>query len=340
MNKILLFTLLISIQSFGQIKDRDYYIKMTKALGYVYGVENLNNEIIQKYPSLKIRTMQSNNDFILAHGKAISLLENELLDELKLDKRDFKTKIQDEAKKINIENKFSYDDALLYLDNFKNERIYGNNKNLEDFVKTLLGKNPLYNANPAKEILDNFNVELSTDGMSKAKGVNLLIEVPKSWNVGEGRHPNVVYTMSSYNKKCLLALNIKDFFKYIEEESGLSKDDFNDYINSKEFKKDIIDLLFSEDFIKEMVAGSGITNVKKTDSKKYKIDGNDALKVKILGDLIAGDSKVIMYSINYITFYKKYSITFSFMVSEPDIERYEPLIDLIMAKVVIKNKWN
>lgn len=97
MKKTLLFTLLISIQSFGQIKDRDYYIKMTKALGYVYGVENLNNEIIQKYPSLKIRTMQSNNDFILAHGKAISLLENELLDELKLDKRDFKTKIQDEV---------------------------------------------------------------------------------------------------------------------------------------------------------------------------------------------------------------------------------------------------
>lgn len=62
----------------AQTKDREYYLDISKALGYSYGIELTNNLIQEKFTDLSKKAMMAQLEFKLAHEKAIIAMEEEI----------------------------------------------------------------------------------------------------------------------------------------------------------------------------------------------------------------------------------------------------------------------
>ena len=62
----------------AQPKDREYYLDISKALGYSYGIEISNNLIQEKFSDLSKKALMAQLEYNLAHKKAIVAMENEI----------------------------------------------------------------------------------------------------------------------------------------------------------------------------------------------------------------------------------------------------------------------
>lgn len=121
MKNILFVLILLGLaqSAFSQTKDRDYYLYMSKALGYAYAIEFSNDLIQERFGSLSKRAMLAQLDFNLAHGNSVDFKEGVVSNEFNLSKVELKKDIMDEIIGQFDIDQFSQSEADKYLRNFK-----------------------------------------------------------------------------------------------------------------------------------------------------------------------------------------------------------------------------
>jgi len=340
-----MFIILTVSQLFSQTKDREYFLDMSKALGYAYGIELTNIKIQNKFPELSKKAMLFQLDFNLAHGKAIESIENEIESKYEMNKEQLKVQLLNGVQKQLDFDHFSYEEASNYLNQFSEFRIYGNDELYKDFVSILLRHNPRYKLFPAKEFLNNFIELLVSDNHPKSKGLNLSIEYPKSWIANEGNRPNILKLLKSYDTSCIATLLIKDLFVEMgTDESSLTEEDAK-YVNSGAFADEMVNDVFTHAYGKEYIEGFGLENVADFTYSKTKMDGQPTMVVKASGDLKRGILNQRVYTINYLTIYDHYLVNLGFMINGSndtlanEIMKYELLCELISSSLIFIDKW-
>jgi len=346
MKKILLIIFLSTTYvGNSQLKDRNYYLDMPKALGYYYGVEVSLDNIIHKYPDLSKKAMVAKMNFEIAHKKSIENLEKLMESQMKLEKNEFKKKIANEVKLKFDLTSFSHADASYFLNNFENERIKGNHDLYKEFVAILLRHNPLYVADPVLEFRLNYKNRFETDNHPKSKGLNLSLEYPKSWSSQEGKRPNIITMLRSFDGACGITILVKDIIQEIvKDKNKLSKSDL-DNIKTNEFSNEIAKEMMTEKYARQYVSELGLENISDFSFKKTKLEGQPTMIVRISGDINRALVNSRMHLIHYIVIYQNYIIIIGSSISDDvnglthAIEKYGLLSEMIMNSLIIKNKW-
>ena len=329
----------------AQTKDREYYLDISKAIGYSYGIEITNNLIQEKFSDLSKNVLMAQLEFNLAHGKAVVAMENEIATKMDMGKTEFKTQMLNQiSTQFNLDN-FSYSQANEYLKKFKPERIFGEDELYNNFVQILLRHNPRYNKIPAKEYLNNYRNKFTSNNHKKSKGLNLSIEYPTSWINQEGKRPNILQLIKSYDASCNMTILIKDIIVGMGvDKSTLSKEE-RDYIYSDAFADEMINDVFTYDYGREYVDGMGLEAVADFSYEKTKIDGQSAMLVKASGRLKRGILDMRVFAINYLIIYENYMINVGFMINSYDEnlpeekKKYELLCELISSSLIFTDKW-
>ena len=329
----------------AQTKDREYYLDISKAIGYSYGIEITNNLIQEKFSDLSKNALMAQLEFNLAHGKAVVEMENEIATKMDMGKTEFKTQMLNQiSTQFNLDN-FSYSQANEYLKKFKPERIFGEDELYNNFVQILLRHNPRYNKIPAKEYLNNYRNKFTSNNHKKSKGLNLSIEYPTSWINQEGKRPNILQLIKSYDASCNMTILIKDIIVGMGvDKSTLSKEE-RDYIYSDAFADEMINDVFTYDYGREYVDGMGLEAVADFSYEKTKIDGQSAMLVKASGKLKRGILDMRVFAINYLIIYENYMINVGFMINSYDEnlpeekKKYELLCELISSSLIFTDKW-
>tara|TARA_B110000238_G_scaffold77536_1_gene85438 strand:+ start:242 stop:1258 length:1017 start_codon:yes stop_codon:yes gene_type:complete len=329
----------------AQTKDREYYLDISKAIGYSYGIEITNNLIQEKFSDLSKNALMAQLEFNLAHGKAVVAMENEIATKMDMGKTEFKTQMLNQiSTQFNLDN-FSYSQANEYLKKFKPERIFGEDELYNNFVQILLRHNPRYNKIPAKEYLNNYRNKFTSNNHKKSKGLNLSIEYPTSWINQEGKRPNILQLIKSYDASCNMTILIKDIIVGMGvDKSTLSKEE-RDYIYSDAFADEMINDVFTYDYGREYVDGMGLEAVADFSYEKTKIDGQSAMLVKASGRLKRGILDMRVFAINYLIIYENYMINVGFMINSYDEnlpeekKKYELLCELISSSLIFTDKW-
>ena len=329
----------------AQTKDREYYLDISKAIGYSYGIEITNNLIQEKFSDLSKNALMAQLEFNLAHGKAVVAMENEIATKMDMGKTEFKTQMLNQiSTQFNLDN-FSYSQANEYLKKFKPERIFGEDELYNNFVQILLRHNPRYKKIPAKEYLNNYRNKFTSNNHKKSKGLNLSIEYPTSWINQEGKRPNILQLIKSYDASCNMTILIKDIIVGMGvDKSTLSKEE-RDYIYSDAFADEMINDVFTYDYGREYVDGMGLEAVADFSYEKTKIDGQSAMLVKASGRLKRGILDMRVFAINYLIIYENYMINVGFMINSYDEnlpeekKKYELLCELISSSLIFTDKW-
>jgi hypothetical protein len=347
MKNIFFIVILLSLSHLGvsQTKDRDYYLDLSKALGYSYGIELTNDIIKVKFPDLAKKALMAQLDFNLAHGKSVEWIVDEISQVMNLSENEFKKQLISKiGGQFDLEN-FSHSEADGHLRNFKEERIKGNHELYQEFVQILLRHNPIYKSNPAKEYLNGYRTVLNTDNHPKSKGLNVSIEYPKSWLEQEGKRPNIVKLIKSYDGSCNITILIKDLISEMgAETANLSKEDLK-YFKSHEFAMEMYNDVFTHSYGKEIITAMGLEEVADYSFNKTKVDGQPAMSAKASGKIKRGIVDMRVYTINYMIIYKNYAVNIGSMISGLDgnlddqKNKYEMLSDLIVSSLIFKDKW-
>ena len=347
MKRIYWIIILIALVSSAnaQTKDREYYLDISKALGYSYGIELTNNLIQERFSDLSKKALMSQLEFNLAHKKAIVAMEDEMATKMEIDKTEFKTQLLNQFSTQFDTNNFSYSEASKYLKNFKLERIFGEDELYNNFVQILLRHNPRYKEVPAKEYLNNYREKFTSNNHKKAKGLTLSIEYPTSWIKQEGKRPNILQLIKSYDASCNLTILIKDIIVEMGmDKSTLSKED-RDYIYSDAFADEMINDVFTYDYGREYIDGMGLEDVGDYYYERTKIDGQPAMLVKASGRLKRGIVNMRVFTINYLIVYENYMINIGFMINSynenlpEEKKKYELLSELISSSLIFTEKW-
>ncbi|MBS0497619.1 MAG: hypothetical protein JST38_03880 [Bacteroidetes bacterium] len=90
-----------------------------------------------------------------------------------------------------------------------------------------------YTANPVGEFADGFRQRYQTDGMGKSQGINLHLQLPRSWVKTDGERPHIVQKWVSENGTGLemILLDIRDGRGY-----NPTKKEMKDFVRSGEVK--------------------------------------------------------------------------------------------------------
>ncbi|MDB2571768.1 hypothetical protein N9X82_04780 [Polaribacter sp.] len=329
----------------AQPKDREYYLDISKALGYSYGIEISNNLIQEKFSDLSKKALMAQLEYNLAHKKAIVAMENEIATKMDMGKTEFKTQMLNQiSTQLNLDN-FSFSQANEYLKKFKTERIFGEDELYKNFVQILLRHNPRYKEIPAREYLNNYREKFTSNNHKKSKGLNLSIEYPTSWINQEGKRPNILQLMKSYDGSCNMTILIKDIIAEMGlDKSTLTKED-RDYLYSGAFADEMNNDVFNYDYGREYVDGIGLEAIADYSFEKTKIDGQPAMIVKASGKVKRGMVDIRVFTINYIIIYKNYMVFVGFMINSYDEnlpeekKKYELLSELISSSLIFTDKW-
>ena len=175
--------------------------------------------------------------------------------------------------------------------------------------------------------------EYSTEGHPKAKGVEVTIMMPKTWEKKEGRRPNVVQLFNAPNKndvKTSLIIMVKDF----EALTASMVKSIDSSCVDESFLKQFMQLVQPEaKFIK-----GGLTMV----------DGEKTIWFESSIEMERAQIKMRMRTFNYVIMLDKKVVTVQCMVGglqdnlkiDNVYEAYYPLFRKILASIVIKSKWN
>lgn len=329
----------------SQSKDDRYFLDISKSLGYAYGIKLSNDIIIEKYPDLSKKALLAHHDFNSFHKKAIENMEKEFFKKVKINREEYIDRFIDQiADQYNVNN-ISHFDANEYLKNFKEEKILGNHELYAEFVSILLRHNPVYTSFPTKEFTDGFRTRFDSDKHSKSKGLNLSIEYPKSWISQEGKRPNVLTLVKSYDGLCVVSLVIKDILSEMGTDiNDLSKEDLK-YIRSGEFEMEIYNEILDDKYGRELIKEVGLEKVADYSFERTKIDGQPTIVIAASGNLKRALGEANVYTINHLVIYRNYVISINSIISSfgsdlySEKKKYEMLCKLIANSLVIKSKW-
>ncbi len=198
-NIIISSIILISYTTYANTYINPAFLKKSSATyGYLYAQNKVLDKISQQYPDLSGEVLIARTQFNLKFPN----LQSKAFDTL--NSVDYKI-INNIKKKVNS-NKKMFDYMVNYHTQDRQHAINfinlvkqrANGKIESPHLENILAVH--YNDKPYKEMFDGFYNQYSSKGAYKAKGVEVKLNIPKSWQAKEANRPNIVKKWIGQNK--------------------------------------------------------------------------------------------------------------------------------------------
>ena len=305
--------------------NRQFVLNLSSGYGYLLGQEILLDNIANQYPDLareaylaKVRFNTKFPNLKDKHFKVINSLDIPEVNQA------FKESTKQLQALVSANNKnLSKSEAIDFI-NEVNNRANGDIESpfLENFLVVQ------YNDKPQQEMLDGFYNTFSSQGLSKAKGLNVTIKTPKSWQEQEADRPNIVKKWISQNGTGLdtIMLVVKNSF-----DSEISLNDVEELYTMGEIYE---------------VAPKGMSVVDK--GTPIVLDGLPGYWFRVEGERMRLDSNLYISQILYTIFYKDKAIaiqcgTANNLENKSEVykrvKELQPLCKSVVNSLVIQNQW-
>lgn len=169
-----------------------------------------------------------------------------------------------------------------------------------------------------KTVLDGY---IDLNGHPKAKGVNLKLRTPKSWEVREGNRPNIVKKF--VNGTNVFLILIKDNITFLSRRQ--SRESFEDKTLFDEIIKDTFSFLEKYEIIK-----SSLVN----------IDTYNGFQVKVRGSMKKSEMRLQTIMIYWFLYYEDKIIVLQAMgFDEKEFKSFEPTYQLIANSLIFPEQY-
>lgn len=305
--------------------NRQFLLNTSIGYGYLSGQDILLNTIANEYPDLArdayLAEIRFNTKFPNLKDKHFKVIES--LDNPEINREVDKSTKELQAILAASNKNISRSEAIAFIDEV-NKRARGEIESpfLENFLVIQ------YNDRPNQEMLDGFYNTFSSQGLSKAKGVEVTLKLPKSWQQQEASRPNIVKKWISQNGTGLdtIMLVVQNSF-----DSEISLNDVKELYTTGE----IYD-----------VAPEGMSVVDK--GAPIALDGFPGYWLRVEGEKMRLDSNYYISQILYIIFYEDkvvgiqcasgYGLENKSEVHHR-IKELQPLCSGVANSLVIQNRW-
>lgn len=297
---------------------------LVNTYAFILGQEHSLEKISKEYPDLSYSVMLAEAKFNSSFPKIKLKLKRQLI--LALGESVFK-KTETELSEQLITNLGSLvmtrDIAQSFLQQIK-ERAEG--KIDSPFIEYMLTVE--YLQFPEREYIDGYRQEFNSDGNRKSLGINLVLQVPKSWKAKEGERPHIVQKWVSQNGTGLdvLILDIRDTEAYT-----LTDTEVESFISTGEVKESLPSGAIYE--------GSGL----------FSLENNKGYWVEMSSIQERAGIKVYQHSSIHQLFYRGKAISLTCYTASPledqagaadeSYKRIKPLCQQVLNSMVLLQKY-
>lgn len=340
-----LIFLLLNVSQIGicQSSIRDQVVKMSEVLGFIYGQKLSLESIKENYPDLRNDATRAELKWELAFGKVEKELERRLREILEDSYSDFITLSKQKLSEVATFDNISRSDAIAFIETV-NKRAEGDIE--EQFKARVLMYHPDFIQYPHQELSRGYRNEFKSSGYEpKSKGIKLRIQYPASWKEEDGVRPNILFKAISENGEGTTSLNIliKDFTTELKAE--MTDDEWAHFITN-EGNRELADMIFTENALKEMMSEHGLINPKFSEYSRLMIDGNPGAKISVSAKKQRLEFEFPMYSTQYVIISKNYLVIATFSTSgssvdeaKTEFEKFKPTFNLMMNSMAILNRY-
>jgi hypothetical protein len=298
-------------------------INLYKANGYLEGQKMKLKKIRKKFPDLSNSVEKVKLEFDLSFGNANDAITAKLKKIMGENFNDYKSKRKQRISKYLQNQKITRKHALKFITNVHNRSKGGIRSPI---LETLLAYQ--FKNFPAKEFTSGFTTIYSTKKDSKAKGLNIKLEIPQSWDNEETRLPDIVQKFTSENGKG------KEFV-FVTVKNLPTSD------NHQFTKKESSDF-FTKGQMKEMLAPDS----KFISARKIFIDNYPGGQIKYKEKSKRIDIVIKQQGIDYVTIYKDKLIFFQCMVGgtgkgdlDSKFDKFYPLFRQIANSIIFPDQY-
>ncbi|MCX7772642.1 MAG: hypothetical protein N2376_05955 [Clostridia bacterium] len=162
---------------------------LCKAYGFLLGQEYSLKRIEKAYPALRIQVEAARSTFESSFAGVKKALEQELIQAMgEASFQKFRGEMEKKSIQLLSQQQLNPMIVQEFLWQVK-ARAKGAEMDI-DVLRYLLSVK--YAKCPAAEFLDGFRQQFSTDGIEKAQGIKLKLQLPQSWLAEEGERPHIV----------------------------------------------------------------------------------------------------------------------------------------------------
>ena len=229
--------------------------------------------------------------------------------------------------------------------------VINENANIEDLVEFIsevryrakgnmpLSMGPIFitnipeiKVNPILEYIKGFKQELVSDEYEKSKGLKFKIDIPISWQVQEGKRPNVLWLTKSFAgniiSTCLVNLISKIFNVEFDDALNISPDETTEYILNEENLRD----------------ANSWANPTNTLYRRIMIDGCNASIYEFDGYTTRVEFTINFFARVYYILYNDHLIVYTFQVTKfedayVNKEEYRNFFNLVMNSLIMVSKY-
>lgn len=305
--------------------NRQFLLNTSIGYGYLSGQDILLNTIANEYPDLArdayLAEIRFNTKFPNLKDKHFKVIES--LDNPEINREVDKSTKELQTLLATYNQNLSKSEAIAFISEV-NRRAKGEIESpiLENFLVVQ------YNNRPNQEMLDGFYNTFSSKGLSKAKGIEVTLKLPKSWQQQEASRPNIVKKWISQNGTGIdsIMLMVKNL-----PETNISLND--------------IKMLYTTGEINETVP-KGMIVLDRGDP--IVVDRLPGYWYRIGGEMQRLDIHLYLEQVMYTVFYKDKIISIQCGSANESTKKSEvqlrvnkviPLCKSIANSLVVQNRW-
>ncbi|MEZ0538943.1 caspase family protein [Fibrella arboris] len=311
----------ISEDEFFQLADTySYYLSQS------YSIKTLSD----KFPILRfdliIAEAKWKNSFLVSVNRIIEnmkkIVPNEAWEQ-------FNIELEEGIKKQIDGLDISFDETLSVIGDL-NLRAQGIMP--QPYCAAFINNIPEIADNPIMEYIKNFKQSIGSSNWKKSKGLNFIIEYPRSWTIRDGKRPNVLWLAKNYFKNIISTSTVQ-----------LISDIYDIDIDSVESTQaeEVADAILEEENVISSFSAQSPENV---NFKRVVIDGCFGAVADFDGTFNQLDTTIKYYCRVYLAVYSNYITTVNFQVNIASMKMdrlyYNKYFDLIMNSFVVKNRYS
>lgn len=195
---------------------------ISKTYGFVLGQDSSLARVERTYPDAAIQIEMARLAFNSSFPDIKKKLEAELIAAIGAENlKKLRVEIDNKLRDMQAKQKVTPQIAQQFLEQVK-ARAKGDE--LEpDVLRYLLAVR--YSENPVDEFSDRFRQRFRTDGSGKARGIRLVLQLPRSWLAAEGERPHIVqkWTSEGGTGNSIVMLDIRDAEGYNPSRSEMEQ---------------------------------------------------------------------------------------------------------------------
>lgn len=325
--KIICLCILIFFSSFGLARNmtKDDLMEGSKAYGFYLGQEYTLQQIVKKYPELKLPAEKARLEFDLKFKGSIQNIDSKFKVNGKEKWNEIKEKLSSEINSY-LSYSIGFEEATKFITDVE-ERAKGNID--KSILEALLLFNPKYEITPELEFAEHYTYIYENNGSGKSKGVPFKLKVPVTWKAEEGERANVVQKFTEKNGRGFAIFMV--MIKNSDVDKVITRDDVDELLNDK-------------DGLQEIVPYNG----KLLSNGKFTLEGLPGFWIKFEALVERGKNVVQSENIQYMIFYNDKIISLSGQVTKSvngnqvntaGIDKYEPLFDMMVNSFVLPNLY-